>query len=43
MMSPPNVNSVKDHLARLPDHVVLVWRLDRWGRSLIDLVVTFKG
>ena len=22
--------------------VVLVWRLDRWGRSLIDLVVTPK-
>jgi DNA invertase Pin-like site-specific DNA recombinase len=22
--------------------VVLVWRLDRWGRSLIDLVVTLK-
>ena len=20
--------------------VVLVWRLDRWGRSLVDLVVT---
>src|SRR5580698_1677934 len=23
--------------------VVLVWRLDRWGRSLADLVVTLKG
>src|SRR5665213_712743 len=22
--------------------VVLVWRLDRWGRSLVDLVVTLK-
>ena len=22
--------------------IVLVWRLDRWGRSLIDLVVTLK-
>ena len=22
--------------------VVLVWRLDRWGRSLVDLVVTMK-
>ena len=22
--------------------VVLVWRLDRWGRSLADLVVTLK-
>src|ERR1035438_9493638 len=22
--------------------VVLVWRLDRWGRSLVDLVVTFE-
>jgi putative DNA-invertase from lambdoid prophage Rac len=22
--------------------VVLVWRLDRWGRSLMDLVVTLK-
>ena len=22
--------------------VVLVWRLDRWGRSLFDLVVTLK-
>jgi DNA invertase Pin-like site-specific DNA recombinase len=21
---------------------VLVWRLDRWGRSLVDLVVTLK-
>jgi putative DNA-invertase from lambdoid prophage Rac len=23
--------------------VVLVWRLDRWGRSLVDLVVTLKS
>ena len=23
--------------------VVLVWRLDRWGRSLVDLVVTLEG
>ena len=22
--------------------VVLVWRLDRWGRSLVDLVITLK-
>ncbi len=22
--------------------MVLVWRLDRWGRSLADLVVTLK-
>ena len=22
--------------------VVLVWRLDRWGRSLVDLVATLK-
>ena len=22
--------------------MVLVWRLDRWGRSLVDLVVTLK-
>src|SRR5580692_919738 len=22
--------------------VVLVWRLDRWGRALVDLVVTLK-
>src|SRR5271165_7269788 len=22
--------------------IVLVWRLDRWGRSLVDLVVTLK-
>jgi putative DNA-invertase from lambdoid prophage Rac len=23
--------------------VVLVWRLDRWGRSLVDLVVTLRN
>jgi putative DNA-invertase from lambdoid prophage Rac len=27
---------------RLEIDVVLVWRLDRWGRSLADLVVTLK-
>src|ERR1700730_3900211 len=31
-----------DSARRREIDVVLVWRLDRWGRSLIDLVVTLK-
>ena len=31
-----------DSARRREIDVVLVWRLDRWGRSLVDLVVTFK-
>jgi putative DNA-invertase from lambdoid prophage Rac len=29
-----------DSTRRRDIDVVLVWRLDRWGRSLVDLVVT---
>jgi putative DNA-invertase from lambdoid prophage Rac len=39
-------NSAENLLAaarRREIDVVLVWRLDRWGRSLVDLVVTLKG
>jgi putative DNA-invertase from lambdoid prophage Rac len=31
-----------DSARRREIDVVLVWRLDRWGRSLVDLVVTLK-
>jgi putative DNA-invertase from lambdoid prophage Rac len=31
-----------DSARRREIEVVLVWRLDRWGRSLVDLVVTLK-
>jgi putative DNA-invertase from lambdoid prophage Rac len=31
-----------DSARRREIDVVLVWRLDRWGRSLADLVVTLK-
>jgi putative DNA-invertase from lambdoid prophage Rac len=31
---------ILDSARRREIDVVLVWRLDRWGRSLIDLVVT---
>jgi putative DNA-invertase from lambdoid prophage Rac len=31
-----------DSARRREIDIVLVWRLDRWGRSLVDLVVTLK-
>src|ERR1700721_820422 len=31
-----------DSARRREIDVVLVWRLDRWGRSIVDLVVTLK-
>ena len=40
-----SVNCARNLLAaarRREIDVVLVWRLDRWGRSLVDLVVTLK-
>jgi DNA invertase Pin-like site-specific DNA recombinase len=38
----PNRERMLDAARRRELDVILVWRLDRWGRSLADLVVTLK-
>jgi len=38
----PHREQVMDAARRRELDVVLVWRLDRWGRSLSDLVLTLK-
>jgi DNA invertase Pin-like site-specific DNA recombinase len=38
----PRREAVMEAARRRAIDVVLVWRLDRWGRSLADLVVTLK-
>jgi Resolvase, N terminal domain len=44
-LKPPCGNSVKkllDAARRRDIDVVVVWRLDRWGRSMADLVTTLQ-